>query len=121
MTSYRVIIFSIMFYVLFSFKPQLEPFEGVLFANDFSKEGIFEWFYYSVISYCFVAFIGIVGFNRVEKTSDKLIFLALIVDGVINIFRYIVFGYYEPDYLIYLSNSIPLGIIIYSQVHGRIH
>lgn len=121
MKSIKVIIFSIIFYLLFAFRIELVPFQGVLFANDFSKPDVFEWLVHSCLCYLFLIFIGITAFNRVAKTSDKLIFVALIVDGVISIFAYVVFGYEQPENLKLIINSIPLGIILLSQLYGRIH
>ena len=122
MRKHVLTIIAILFYVLFSFKQQIEPFEGKLFANDFSQEGVFEWLIYSISCYLFLIFIGILGLRRVEKGHDKLIFAALIVDGIISIFSYIIFGFDSPYYLSKLTNSIPLGIIIYSQyIHGKLH
>lgn len=118
LTKYKVVLIAAIFYVLFSFKVPIEPFEGKLFANDFSQKDIAEWFVYSCVCYLFLIFIGIVGIRRVVKTEDKAIFLALICDGVISIFSYIVFGYYTPTYLSALTNSIPLGIIIYPHIYG---
>lgn len=122
MGKHKLTIIAILFYVLFSFKQSIEPFEGKLFANDFSEEGIIEWLVYSVSCYLFLIFIGILGLRRVEKGPDKLIFAALIVDGIISIFSYIIFGFDAPYYLPKLTNSIPLGIIIYSQyIHGKLY
>ena len=121
MTSYKLIIASLLFYLAFAFRIELKPFEGVLFANDFSEVDVFEWLVHSCLCYSFLIFIGVVAFNRVEKVEDKLIFVALIVDSIISIFSYIVFGYHQHNYLKLFTNSIPLGIIIYSQFYGRIH
>jgi len=122
MKKHILIIFAIGFYLLFSFKQEIAPFEGKLFYNDFSVDGVAEWLVYSISCYLFLIFIGVIGFRRMTEGQDKLIFVALIVDGIISIFSYVVFGFYTPQYLSIFTNSIPLGIIIYSQyIHGKLH
>jgi hypothetical protein len=122
MGKHKLTILAIVFYALFSFKQDIPTFEGNLFANDFSQEGIAEWLIYSCLCYSFLIFVGAFGLSKVDDSSDKILFMALIVDGVISIFSYIVFGFYSPEYLPVLSNSIPLGIIIYSQyIHGKLY
>lgn len=113
---------AIVFYVLFSFRQDIPTFNGVLFANDFSDDGVAEWLVYSILCYCFLIFISSIAFSKVEKNSDKILFGALILDGVMSIFNYIIFGYDSPIYLTIIINSIPLGVIIYSQyIHERIY
>jgi hypothetical protein len=122
MGKHKLTLFAIIFYVLFSFKQDIPTFEGNLFANDFSEEGVAEWLIYSCLCYSFLIFIGAVGLSKVQSGSDKVLFMALIIDGVISIFSYVIFGFHSPQYLSVLINSIPLGIIIYSQyIHGKLY
>jgi len=120
--KHRLVIIAIIFYCLFSFKKEIAPFEGKLFANDFSQKDVAEWLVYSISCYLFLIFIGIIGLRRVGNEGDKLIFTALIIDGIISSFSYIIFGFDSTQHLSILTNSIPLGIIIYSQyIHGKLH
>jgi hypothetical protein len=46
MKKHILIIFAIGFYLIFSFKQEIAPFEGKLFYNDFSVDGVAEWLVY---------------------------------------------------------------------------
>ena len=117
----KVVIFSLIFFILFSFNYDIGQFNATLFNNDFTLEGVSDWLAYEIVANILVISIGILGINYIQHKFIKRVFIAIIIDGLINIFRYIVFGYYEPFYVPALCNSIPFSYVLYSYFfYGRL-
>lgn len=117
----RLIIATFAFYLLFSFELDLPPINAVLFSNNLSEEGVFNWLVYSVVLYIFMICIGSLGFKYASKKFVRKVFVALILDGVISIFRALIFGYDEPFFIAPLCNAIPLAYVIYSYfIYGKL-
>lgn len=117
----RIVAIAGLFWALFSFNIELAPFNATLFSNDFMEEGVAAWLFYELTIYTFLILIGGVGAANCTKPFIKRVFRALVLDGVISIFRFIVFGYYEPSFIAPLCNALPLSYIIYSYfVYGKL-
>lgn len=109
------IILLAIFYLLFSFDFNVGVFPGkTLFANDFGKEGVADWLAYEVITYSFLIYIGTLGYEHIEDAFVKRIFLAVVIDGIISISRFIIFGYYEPEFMRWACNAVPYSYVIYA-------
>jgi hypothetical protein len=116
----RLIVATLAFYLLFSFEVEIEPIQDYLFLNNLSEDGVLNWLVYSIILNLFLISIGFFGFQSAGKKFHKKVFVALVVDGVISIFRALIFGYHEPMFIAPLSNSIPLAYILYSYfIYGK--
>lgn len=117
----KVVILSLIFFILFSFNYDLGQFDSKLFNNDFACEGVADWLLYEIFINVMIISVGILGVSSVSKPFIKRVFIALILDGIINIFRYIVFGYFEPFWIPALCNSVPFSYILYSYFfYGRL-
>lgn len=119
MKYFKIVLFACLFYTLFSFKLEIGTFPAKLFMNDFSKEGVSEWFVYEITLNLFLIFIACLGFSHPNKFVRN-VFIAIGIDGVMTMFRFIIFGYYEPSYIAPITNAIPFSYIVYSYfVYGR--
>ena len=104
------------FYILFSLQLDIGTFPGrTLFANDFGKDGVADWLVYEVVVYSFFIYIGTLGYDYIEDPFVKRIFLAVVIDGIISISRFIIFGYYEPEFMRWACNAVPYSYVIYAQ------
>ena len=121
MKYFKVVLFASIFYILFSFKLEIGLFGAKLFMNDFSKEGVSEWFIYEITLNLFLIFIALLGYSHPNKFVRN-VFIAIALDGVMTMFRFIIFGYYEPDYIVPITNAIPFSYIVYSYfIYGRLN
>ena len=114
MNRLLTLVSAALIYLLFSIEFQIEPFNAVLFGNDFSQEGVADWFIYELGLNCLLIMIGILGCKNVTNKFVKGVFAAVIIDAVLTMFRFIIFGYYEPSYMAPITNAIPLSYIFYS-------
>lgn len=120
MKYFKIVLFAAIFYTLFSFRLEIGLFNSKLFLNDFSREGVSEWFIYEITINLFLLFISILGCSHPVKFV-KNVFIAIGIDAVLTMFRFIIFGYYEPNYIAPITNAIPLSYIIYSYfIYGRL-
>ena len=117
----RLIIATFAFYLLFSFELDLPTINAVLFSNNFSEDGVLNWLVYSLVLYVFLICIGSLGVKYSSSKFIRKVFVALILDGVISIFRALIFGYDEPFFIAPICNAIPLAYVIYSYfIYGKL-
>lgn len=117
----KVVICALIFFILFSFNYNLGQYDVKLFNNDLSCDGVTDWLTYEIVVNIMMVFIGSLGASNIQNKFKKRVFIALIIDSVINIIRYIVFGYYEPFYIPAICNSIPFSYVLYSYfIYGRL-
>ena len=114
MKKLSVLILTSLFYVIFSFDLIIEPFNARLFANDFSEAGVADWLYFEIKINLFLICLGSCAVRFVNNEFIKRVFYAIIIDGAISLVRGLIFGYYEPDFIPPICNTIPLAIIFYS-------
>lgn len=108
------LVSATLLYLLFSIEFQIQPFNAVLFGNDFSQEGVADWFVYELALNSLLIMIGVLGCKNVTNKFVKGVFVAVIIDATLTMFRFIIFGYYEPIYMAPITNAIPLSYIFYS-------
>lgn len=122
MKYFSIILLTTLFYILFSFKPEIGTYNARLFMNDFSKAGVADWLFYEVRVNLFLILISVLGAIYTPKKFIKNVFIAIGIDGVLTLFRFIVFGYHdEPSYVAPITNAIPLSYILYSYfIYGRV-
>lgn len=110
----RVVIFAVIFYTLFSFNFKFETSDLRLFDNDFSIQNVADWLFFEFSLCMYFIFIALAYFSNIPKEFKDRLFRAVILEAIITLFRYTIYGYYEPFYIPIISNSIPLAYIIYS-------
>lgn len=116
----KVVIFAVIFYTLFSFNFKFEQSDLKLFNNDFSIQNVAEWLFFEFSLCMYFIFIALAYFSDIKKEFKDRLFKAVILEAIITITRYTIYGYYEPFYIPIISNSIPLAYIIYSYlIYGR--
>lgn len=121
MKYFSIILLTSLFYILFSFKLDLGTYNACLFMNDFSKEGVADWLFYEVCLNSFLILASVLGIKYITNEFIKSVFIAIGIDGVLTLFRFIIFGYYEPSYIAPITNAIPLSYILYSYfIYGRL-
>lgn len=110
----RVVIFACIFYTLFSFNFEFELTDFKLFGNDFNCQNVAEWLFFEFSLCMYLVFIALAYFSDLNKAFKDRLFMAVILEAIITLVRYTIYGYFEPFYIPIISNSIPLAFIIYS-------
>lgn len=116
----KPVIFACIFYTLFSFNFKFEQTDLRLFGNDFSMQNVAEWLFFEFSLCMYFVFIALAYFSNINKEFKDRLFYAIILEAIITLVRYTIYGYFEPFYIPIISNAIPLAYIIYSYlIYGR--
>lgn len=116
----RVVLFACIFYTLFSFNFEFHVTDFKLFGNDFNCQNVAEWLFFEFSLCMYFVFIALAYFSNIPIEFKNRLFMAVILEAIITLFRYTIYGYFEPFYIPIISNALPLAYIIYSYlIYGR--
>ena len=84
---------------------------AIIFYFGFSFE--LEWLQFQIMLNAFLFAIGLFGYDCASKTLQKKVFVALMIDAIINMLRNLILGCEEPFFIAPLCNALPVGYLIY--------
>ena len=116
----RVVIFACIFYTLFSFNFEFELTDFKLFGNDFNVQNVAEWLFFEFSLCMYLVFIALAYFSELNKAFKDRLFMAVILEAIITLVRYTIYGYFEPYYVPIICNIIPFLYIVHGYIiYGR--
>jgi hypothetical protein len=110
----KFIVALVAMYLFFCIPPDEETYNFILFHNDFTIAGVFNWFMQWLNYYLFIALISFVACVEIKNQLVKAIFFALIWDSIFNIFNLVIFGKEYHGLITILRNGSTVLAMLYA-------